>query len=1158
MPGRARTGGDDDLRLRDNGISAINTQHLAWTDHEGIHVQALGNQMHRPALLHFADRNSSSDPVIALSPIRLNLVAAADGPKVLVYDIERCKIRCVLRGNGRNVTCISFASSSPDIIITGTTNGNVCVWSLDAPSRPLYHLRGVEGPCKLISANAQQSNVVATCHRSTIAIWSFGKYKPLASSALPNEDIVFISWTNEGDCVLAVSSDGRITVTNFANALKSRRIPGNSDESDDEEAFFGELEQLERTKIYSFAAEISVSKASLLGRNGLVILPPLAKVLYFYAFSLESRTLTEIWRLQVDIVINGFTFRRRNAAIEIVTCAGHHGRTFEIPEPVLDGMGWNPGDNKLGFPEMLQTKESRDLKRLDAKMKPQKPTKKRRRHVTIDKPGLRGEEQQTPRRRFIPLLPESDKTEQEAPVAKSMTSSLELPKERLADDHGSPMPFLSPSIPARKASPGPLPPLDEIVQLPPRASFNSIQTHGTQDHDSDSDDETFAEHMQGSGSFLPGGLNVPLPSTCGASFSPNGQLLTFFPRKLKVTEEREEWPLRDAQDQPDRTSAVTRLFPSFANLASVSAETDHTSGDSVDYFKTPTFAFKSSSLESPSWPARISPIKQTSSGLAGESLVTVSVRDLEHLVPSRMQLADQYRVLPGHGETSADVCNANADCAEKVNLEDTAEAWRMLSLILEERTVADTDNALDVSAIPATLLSQRPQISRNPSMASSFGELPGGASAGLLRQSMHHPFGGGWAVSQLFEWAELRADIQLLACMSTILAHAAEAIARPTRSRHLRRSSLRSESAGSQLGQVDATTPSATRVPPRVPILRTSSDGQGTSGRSPIRIQSSGASSNNPSQPTTPYLDSTQSTPPLAFSGLSRQASKLSASGSASPEHQRSSFSAQARHYAASIAEKFSYGSPNNELSSSLPTHQPGSWSKSVSFASTADPSGTSRRSLSFAQEDDGYDSDKTIEDGSLPHTPKSPGTAISFKMKQDGFFDESSFTSRDNFFPPHLNDKSYHWRRCYAEQLRSWNLTIAAAEVECLANAEHSGPVQSHAIEDAIVPQATGGRKRTTCCICYCVILAAENLCPLCFHTTHVECLDGFISTLDADSFTCPTGCGCDCSSLQDTVYELVVEPAEDQATGPLSFRKSAVASQSRLRHQMSASGKS
>lgn len=1151
-------GADDDLRTRDNEISAINSHHLAWTDHGGIHVQALGNQKHQPAFLQFHDGSFPSDPIIALSPIRLNLIAAADGPKVLVYDIERCKIRCTLRGNGRNVTCISFASSSPDIVITGTTNGNVCVWSLDAPSRPLYHLRGVEGPCRLISANAQQANVVATCHRSTVAIWSFRKYKPLASSTLRNEDIVFISWTNEGNCVLAVSSDGRITVINFASALKSRRIPGDSDDSDDEEAFFGELEQLERTKMCSFAAETSVSKASLLGRNGLVILPPLAKVLYFYAHSLESRTLTEIWRLQVDTVIDDFTFRSRNAAIDIVTCAGHHSQIFEIPEPVLDGLGWNSGDNKLVFPETIQNKESRDLKRLDAKMKPQGPVKKRQHHATIDKPSLRGEEQQTPRKRFIPLLPDSDKTEQEAPVAKSMTSSLELPKERLTDDHGSPMPFLSPSIPARKASPGPLPPLDEIVQLPPRASFDSIHTHGTHDHDSDSDDETFAEHMQGSGSFLPGGLNVPLPSTCGASFSPNGQLLTFFPRKPKVAETREDWPLKDAKDQPDRTSAVTRLFPSFANLASKSAETDQTSDDSVDYFKTPTFAFKSSSFESPSWPARISPIKQTSSGLAGESLVTVSVRDLEHLAPSRRQLADLYHVLPGRGETSADVCNANADCAERANLEDTAEAWRMLSLILEERTIGGADNALDTSAIPATLLGQRPQISRNPSMASSFGELPGGASTGLLRQSMHHPFGGGWAVSQLFEWAELRADIQLLACMSTVLAHAAEAVARPTRSRQPRRPSLRSESAGNQLGQPDAKTSSAARVPPRVPILRTSSDGQGTSGRSPIRIQSSGASSNNPSQPTTPYLDSTQSTPPLAFSGLSRQASKLSASGSASPEHQRSSFSAQARHYAASIAEKFSYGSPNNELSSSLPTHQPGSWSKSVSFASTVDPSGTSRRSLSFAQEDDGYDSDKTIEDGSLPHTPKSPGAAISFKMKQDGFFDEASFTSKDYFFPPHLNDKSYLWRRCYAEQLRSWNLTIAAAEVECFANVNCSEPAQSHTIEDTIVPQATGGRKRTTCCICYCIILAAENLCPLCFHTTHVECLDGFISTLDADNFKCPTGCGCDCSALPDTVYELVAEPAEEQATESLSFRKSAVASQSRLRHQTFASGKS
>ena len=123
---------------------------------------------------------------------------------------------------------------------------------------------------------------------------------------------------------------------------------------------------------------------------------------------------------------------------------------------------------------------------------------------------------------------------------------------------------------------------------------------------------------------------------------------------------------------------------------------------------------------------------------------------------------------------------------------------------------------------------------------------------------------------------------------------------------------------------------------------------------------------------------------------------------------------------------------------------------------------------------------------------------------------------------------KAVLWRRYYAEQLRCWGLWMQATELENVPS-----HFTTHVIHEGVIPvQKTGGR-RATCSICYSVIDTLEQLCPACLHTTHLECLEGYVGTLHkGETFRCTTGCGCACLDLPfEPVEFATVVGKEEQA---------------------------
>ncbi|KAK4508721.1 hypothetical protein PRZ48_002460 [Zasmidium cellare] len=1092
----------------------------------------------------FNAAKSRNDPVLAFHPTRLNLLAASNGSQLAILDVESSTAVSVFNGNGRTITAICFDQSGGDTVTTGTADGSICVWSMKETSRPVHRLRAFRNACNEVSVYSGHADLLAAISGTRLCVWKLPDSKPLVCIRVKPATLSLFTWCLEpAGQILTLSHGGLLSLydldATIRGSLSRKRRTTNHDSDEEDESHSMRSFTDEAPPRTAFNLGCSIAQAEVIGQNGLVILPSSRKDLYFYNYSLENDTTTQLWRLHKDNAIGCFALCPGTNSIDVVTVSEDSTEVYKVPSPVLDSMGWptdpDPAAVLLGG---HQTTEPKTKPHRVGYMKPQKTARpvralgktapNRARSKSIKAPSVK------PKRY-------NDEVASPGTPATHMTSSLELPKERHNNDEDSPMPFLSPSIPARKVSPGLTTPLDESLQLPPLALSDSIVTVADHTHESDSDDETFAGDMKGSGTLLPGGINVPLPRSCGALFSPNGQLITFFPYSIKRVVNENPIVAKGLDNVEKHGEEVDKLFPSFGNLSSTHQERDSPStsnktlSDDLHTSTAPRFAIRSSSFDgAPSWAAHTSPTKAKMQSLPGEHRVNVSIRNLETLTPTRQSLANTYRLFDEPGLTSSDICRMNATHASKTGLQLSAGAWRLLGIILDS-DILDPQITRSFRNLSAIFLGQRPTMSRNTSMASSRGASSIDRAVDIL-PLLNLPFGRTWALERLFAWAEDRADVQLLAYMSALLKSICETLAAHNKSRNLQRRTKGSRST------VPGSDQDATMFPPDLPTLRTESAATATADSSPNKVYRSKLSSGNPSQPTTPYLESSSSTPPFTFSHASRQNSRILTPGSASPEHHRSSFGAAAKNYAASIAERFgSYGSspplkkfgtsPGNELSSSLP-NATGSWSKSVSFASSMEPPKSTQQSLSLAQEDDNYDSDRTVEDNSVLNTPKRPHTGVSYINKKGSFYEEASTATPTQLIPEQLAMKCGFWRHQYAEQLRSWNMLNDAAEMADFPTSKIPKSSDSSESDQNVVPETHSGRRFNDCSICYCVVQAAEQTCPACLHTTHATCLQEFVSAVGADSFTCPTGCGCDCTSAAEsplTLDEIAVEEAAE-----------------------------
>lgn len=1099
--------------------------------------------------------------VLAFSPTQVHLLAVANGSQILIFDVAARKTRITLKGNGRIVNSIVFAISEPNTLVTGAVDGSFCVWSLDEPSRPLHHVRGLIGACSNVTISPSNVNHLAVCHKGKVSIWSLPGLRPVAVMHSMTPALELLSWCPAvPNSIAGVSSSGTITIWDAQDALSSTQTTAKSelpeDDEEDDHAMFGEPDDVNSAPCCTFELGYPVAQVQLLGRCGLVVLPRYGKTLYFYAYSQELGEMTELWRLSLDASIDCFTLRDLGTNVKAVACFYASIQDHNVPAPVLDGMGWSQTTSSTIRSPRVQahgSPKTRVSSRSGATMRPEAPLSRDR----IERKAIVAPSRPLPvdiaRRERFDYHPSriihNRKPRSEASPAPSVKSKLGLPANNdTVKETEATMPFLSPTIPARQIAHDTMPPLDLHLPSTTRASFDSMVSSTTLENDSDSDDETFAGNMRSSGLLLPGGVNVPLPRTCGASFGPNGQLCTFFPLKARPPSFLEEVEVMDSGKVGAHISDATRLFPTFGNLAaSLRLNDDSGLNSEVELSDlasdAPQFIVQPASFESrPSWKAKVSPIKATARPLVDEHTVNVTVREMGSLLPGRKSLAEQYQLVSQTGESDAKLCNDNADVAAGEGLCEVSDAWHALAMILEPVPLVDNQFPGDwIHDLGTT--SQRPALSRNISTVSEcISEMK---QSGVPHLQWNHPLGQAWAVDKIIGWAEQRADVQTLACTSALTTRAAERQVTD----YLRQVSVvQPDVLASRLLELDAN-----KIRHGIPALYRQSSGLEMVEETPPKPHISRTSSRDPSQPPTPHLNSSTSTPPLSFSAANRQNARFFASGSASPEqhhHHRSSFGAAAKYYAQTISDKFSsYGSspptrkagtsPGNELSSSLPT-APGSWSKSVSFVSNLASARNDARRMSLAQEDDTYDSDKTIDDASLPRTPKISSTGVSYTTNgQDAFFDELGTNPSDALYPAQMAGRGRLWCQSYSEQLRSWDLLVEAAELDNINNVGAAPDCSNESGLATISPEPVTGKARTMCAICYCIIRGAEQLCPSCLHTTHPSCLEQLIEGQHGENFTCPTGCGCNCSHVADFAFVAVESTQTAVETVPPPFKK-------------------
>jgi hypothetical protein len=1140
-----------------------NQTHVAFAQPNSIYVGKLDS----PGIFEIRCRSLRPHPfglrpILALSPLRPNLLSISSGSRTSIWNIEEDSSKCTIHDSERSVTSSAWSVHDAELLALGSFD-HVSLYNVDKPDKPQKVFSVGAGRCHSLAWSLE--GLLAACCGHSLLLWDVTKShgSPKRSFDL-GHPVSKICWrTQSCGNILAVASDGAL------EEWKTEEVTDGLSDSEDDQAYdlFGDLDGVKSSRIISPLRRATIPAdclVSTLGGNAVLILNRNDHSIRLYESLQAVDTEEQIWTEQLNPRAEDFVLLPQHDTIRVLGVGIHYMEETIVPSDVYEKCG------AMTLPTASQeTAEPSDTDRSPVHARlpktmypmPVSSTVSRLTPIVLQEQfDISTTQSPASIRPTTAQFTRAENTLTAMSPREAMASSLELPKLYEED---SPMPFLSPTIPGRQPSHSTIPELSDDIILPPpeNESFGSLPS--TAMNDSDSDDETFdGDGLKGSGTLIvPSGANVPLPKSCGAFFSPNGQLITYFPPKARARTANADG-ISSSQPEEQSTKA-SRLFPLFGNLSMEARDyEDSDDGSTLSDDDTAThdspaaeiFTFPTPGDES--WPDRLEHMQNTH----GSYTVIVSVRNVHDLINFRPELARDYRTSCDSEESAKEASMVNAGAARAAGLEDLASIWSLLALLLQDTPPLELIGSTDVDILT---LAQRANGLVKSGYLSRLGFLkePSLLAGSTWPQSKA---GAKWLVERMFIWTELRADVQMLACLSAVLLSSAQSSSRtakvPTIVSESRSPMFTSDYFAEGLSH---SSHAPTKTPP---VLHADSRDGSFLNRSPAKPPTSSVvSSRNPSQPTTPYVDSLSSTPPFPFPRLSRQGSRLSASGSASPEQHRSSFGAAAKFYAQSITDKISsYGtspparrfgtSPSNELSTSLPGA--GSW-KQVSFASAVDRG--SRASTRFAPDDDGYDSDRTIEDTSLPHTPRRYGGPVLFTMKNNSAFTPSKeaqpASKSPSLLSPSLAAKARIWIGHYTEQLRRLGMEIEAAELDKIArrphDAESSGASQP--IHTGIYPlPATKKTQKATCSICRCKIHGVQQICSHCLHTTHLACLSGYMEACGEDEeMECPTGCGCECSTVSFDEVQWEAE-AEAPVRAPLFRRKLSFTDPRRWREQV------
>nr|POE59065.1 maintenance of telomere capping protein 5 [Quercus suber] len=685
------------------GLSAINTNYVSFAIDNGVLIRHLDNLEQPVWRGNESIVERSSKCVSQLSSIRTNWCAISCGTQTSVRNVLSWALEHKIPGNGRTVTAIGWSQHDVNVLAVGTVDGSIGVWSLSPRTRLLQRL-STGGPASCaIEFSPHHRNVLAACHHDSVNFWSVQRTRrPLSTLTSAYGKVVNLQWNpvNAG-ILLATTANGNAIF--WQTAVTD--ITSNEDYYDEDEILvFDELDDIERTTRYisSSCIRTNVSHAAWVREQSILVLHENHREILFLELDTQMREMKELVRISTDFDICALDLWSPYGRLIATTYSPHHVRMHEVPPTVFehipsqlsaDGHLVQPtsGENtSCDVHESTQPSNIASPTGIVPSMKPVSILRKRKRlaiglYKEVENPSPR---LTTGQRNFSFRKSISRSAFSTDSVPRGLTSSLELPK--LSED-SSPMPFLSPSIPARK-SPATLG-LEESLQIPllPESSLNvSLMAPA---HDSDSDDETFGPNMNGSGTLMPGGVNVPLPRMCGALFGPSGQLVVFLPRRRQLIESHLEQVRDGASQQHEGKIQTSKLFPNFGNLIAPNVQTPkslYLSSTNSDSSASRVALQASSQPSRVTWP--VGPSLQTTKNSPLESTcpIDVNVYDVASLLPITRKVAEQCRIFCDERESGADLCRHNAHVMDEPGFYDAANIWRLLSMLLEDSIPLET------------------------------------------------------------------------------------------------------------------------------------------------------------------------------------------------------------------------------------------------------------------------------------------------------------------------------------------------------------------------------------------------------------------------------------------------------------------------------------
>lgn len=306
-----------------------------------------------------------------------------------------------------------------------------------------------------------------------------------------------------------------------------------------------------------------------------------------------------------------------------------------------------------------------------------------------------------------------------------------------------------------------------------------------EDEDEDEDGEGALHTVTDGGIIVNNQKRAPFDSTpvskgCGAIWTPSGHLVCFFISK-KTNEDRHlikfgqqgfslvKNPKKKHAANPTQGAFIDGTLSAYREQEGGSDSDSSSSDDSLsndfDVFnydklyrrtKVPDLLRnsnlnarqfssndRSNILSSPTDKSQV-----TSNSKSMHTKNTIKIYDFSDLIPAKMELAYEYRIL---GDCPHVLAQYNAEVADKFGYSTIADCWRILATILVKDVIIDENNAV-------AILEKIGQTTDNLNIVSSYRFYWG-----------FHPFGGVWLVRQLFNYFKKMKDIQMLAMLSCVL-----------------------------------------------------------------------------------------------------------------------------------------------------------------------------------------------------------------------------------------------------------------------------------------------------------------------------------------------------------------------------------------------------